>query len=393
MSDSRRIPLTDVAWQHAQVRAEVQAAFDTLLDDPNCDGVGFVKALETDFAAYHGEGWHAVACQSGTAAEFLLLRALGIGAGDEVVTVPNSDLATNAAISHTGATFRLVDIQETGFAMDPARVEEAIGPNTVALLPVHMHGVPAPMEAFARIARRRGLLLLEDATLALGARSGGRKVGTLGDGSFFSFAPRKVIGGTGSGGMVLTRDPEVARRLRLLRGYGQDPSVMDLPIAQRQVLGGQGHVTEGYNLKLDGIQAAVVHAKFRHLDAWRALRAEVAERYDTLLAGVPGLVRPQVGAGDAPAWRNYTVRSHDRDGLRAALDAADIASGTLYAPPVHLQPVYAPMGFGPGSFPVAERLGAELLNLPIFPGMTAAQVERVASTVRAFQERTAPTAA
>jgi dTDP-4-amino-4,6-dideoxygalactose transaminase len=393
VTSRRRIPLTDVAWQHARVRAEVEAAFDTLLDDPDCDGIAFVKGLEADLATYHGEGWQAVACQSGTAAEVLLLRALGIGPGDEVITVPNSDLATSAAISHVGATVRFVDIQETGFAMDPSCVEAALTPKTVALLPVHMHGVPAPMSELAELARKHDLLLLEDATLALGARSGGRLVGTLGDGAFFSFAPRKVIGGTGSGGLVLTRDADVARKVRLLRGYGQDPSVMDLPIAQRQLLGGHGHVVEGYNLKLDGIQAAVVHAKFRHLDAWRALRSEVAARYDALLAGVPGLVAPRVRAGDEPAWRNYTVRSHDRDGLRAALDAAEIASGTLYAPPVHLQPVYAGLGLGAGSFPVAERLCAELLNLPIYPGMTSESVDRVVGVVRAFQERSAPVAA
>jgi dTDP-4-amino-4,6-dideoxygalactose transaminase len=385
-----RIPLTDVAWQHTEVRAEIQAAIDRLLDDPNCDGLPFVTALESDVAAYHGEGWQAIAVQSGTAAEVLLLRALGIGPGDEVITVPNSDLATTAAISHAGARFVLVDVQETGFAMDPERVEAAITPATKALLPVHMHGVPAPMDALATIARRHGLLLLEDATLALGARVDGRLAGTLGDGAFVSFAPRKVIGGTGNGGMVLTPEPAVAERVRVLRGYGQDPSVMDLPITQRQVLGGQGHVAEGYNLKLDGIQAAVVRAKFGRLDAWRALRAAAAARYDELLARVPGLVTPSVRPGDAPAWRNYTVRSTDRDGLRAHLDASDVASGTLYSPPVHLQPVYRHLGLGPGSFPVAERLAATLLNLPVYPGITESQQARVAARVRGFQHRSDP---
>lgn len=385
MSDAR-IPLTDVAWQHAQVRAEIDAGIDALLTDPNCDGLPFVKALEASVAAYHGEGVHAIGVQSGTAAEFLLLRAHGIGPGDEVITVPNSDLATNAAISHTGARQVLVDVQEVGCSIDPDAVEAAITPATRAIVPVHMHGIPAPMPALRSIAERHGLLLLEDATLALGARCGGEQVGVMGDGGFVSFAPRKVIGGTGNGGMVLTRDASVAQRVRLLRGYGQDPSVMDLPITQRQVLGGQGHVAEGYNLKLDGIQALVVLAKFRRLDAWRALRAEAAARYDELLAGTPGLGLPQVAAGDESAWRNYTVRSADRDGLRAHLDASGIASGTLYAPPVHLQPVYASLGYGPGSFPVAERLAAELLNLPMFPGITTQQQARVADAVRAHQE-------
>jgi len=385
MNDAR-IPLTDVAWQHAQVRAEIDAGIDALLTDPNCDGLPFVKALEAEVAAYHGTDVHAVAVQSGTAAEFLLLRAHGIGPGDEVVTVPNSDLATTATISHTGARPVLVDVTERGHTIDPDAVEAAITPAAKAIVPVHMHGTPAPMQALRSIAKRHGLLLLEDATLALGARSGGEQVGVMGDGGFVSFAPRKVIGGTGNGGIVLTRDPEVAQRVRLLRGYGQDPSVMDLPISQRQVLGGQGHVAEGYNLKLDGIHALVVLAKFRRLDAWRALRGAAAAHYDDLLAGTPGLTLPSRAAGDECAWRNYTVRSTDRDGLRAHLDANGIASGTLYAPPVHLQPVYAALGYGPGSFPVAERLAAELLNLPMFPGITAQQQARVARAVRSFQE-------
>jgi dTDP-4-amino-4,6-dideoxygalactose transaminase len=383
---SERIPLVDVAWQHAQVRDAIDRAVDRLLRDPTCDGLPFVQALEADVAAYHGPGWEAVGVQSGTAAEVLLLRGLGIGPGDEVITVPNSDLATTAAISHVGARFRLVDVRETGHAMDPASVEAAITPSTRAILVVHMHGAPGPAAELAAIARDRGLLLLEDATLALGARHGGRLAGTLGDGAFVSFAPRKVIGGTGNGGMVLTRDPEVASRVRLLRGYGQDPAVMDRPIATRQA-GGQVHVAEGYNLKLDGIQAAVVHAKFQRLDAWRALRTAVAERYDALLADVPGFTTPRRTPGDERAWRNYTVLSEDRDGLRAHLDSASIATGTLYAPPVHLQPVYAHLGMGRGSLPVAERLGDRLLNLPIFPGMRDDQVERVAHEVRTFQER------
>lgn len=383
---SPRIPLTDVAWQHAQVRDEIDAGIDALLTDPNCDGLPFVKALEAEAARYHGDDVHAIAVQSGTAAEFLLLRAHGIGPGDEVITVPNSDLATNAAIAHAGATQVLVDVQDTGFAIDPAAVEAAITPRTKAILPVHMHGVPAPMGALRDVARRHQLLLLEDATLALGATCGGERVGVMADGGFVSFAPRKVIGGTGNGGMVLTRDAEVAQRVRLLRGYGQDPSVMDLPIVDRQRLGGKGHVAEGYNLKLDGIHAIVILAKFRRLDAWRALRAEAAARYDALLAGTPGLTLPQVGDGDRPAWRNYTVRSIDRDGLRTHLDRHGVATGTLYAPPVHLQPVYAPLGLRPGSFPVAERLADELLNLPMFPGITVEQQTRVASAVRTHQE-------
>lgn len=379
-----RIPLTDVAWQHAQVRAEIDAGIDQLLCDPDCDGLPFVKALEEAFAAYHGGAVQALAVQSGTAGEFLLLKALGIGPGDEVITVCNSDLATNAAIAHVGARQVLVDVIEEGFAIDPRAVEQAIGPRTRAIMPVHMHGTPAPMVELRELARRHQLLLLEDATLALGARVGAEQVGLLADGAFFSFAPRKVIGGTGNGGMVLTRDPEVAWRIRTLRGYGQDPSMMDRSVAERQRIGGQGHVVEGHNLKLDGIQALVVLAKFRHLDAWQDLRAAAAAYYHAALADVPGLLLPSCRVSDRPAWRNYTVRSRDRDGLRDHLSAANIATGTLYAPPVHLQEVYRDR-YREGDFPVAERLGRELLNLPIYPGIRPEQQARVVAAVTAFQ--------
>jgi dTDP-4-amino-4,6-dideoxygalactose transaminase len=382
---SERIPLVDVAWQHAQVRDAIDRAVDRLLRDPTCDGLPFVQALEADVAAYHGPGWEAVGVQSGTAAEVLLLRGLGIGPGDDVITVPNSDLATTAAISHVGARFRLVDVRETGHAMDPASVEAAITPSTRAILVVHMHGAPGPAAELAAIARDRGLLLLEDATLALGARHGGRLAGTLGDGAFVSFAPRKVIGGTGNGGMVLTRDPEVASRVRLLRGYGQDPAVMDRPIATRQA-GGQVHVAEGYNLKLDGIQAAIVRAKLRRLEAWNELRRAVAARYEAGLAGITGVETPRTTAGVRPAWRNYTLRVDRREDLRAHLHARGIATAALYTPPVPLQPVYAHLGLGPGSFPVAEAQAPRILCLPIYPGMAAAQVDRVVEGVRSFFE-------
>lgn len=378
------IPLTDVAWQHRQVWGEVQAAFRTLLEDPTCDGVLFTHALEQAFEAYFGPPWIAVAAQSGLAAQALLLRAWGIGPGDEVITVPNSDLATTSAISHVGARFVLADVAPGTFHLDPIAAERAITPRTRAVLPVHMYGQPAAMADLRRIVDAHGLLLIEDSALALGATLDGAKAGTLGDGGFFSFAPRKVLGGVGNGGMVLVRDLEVARRVRLLRGYGLDPDLQDHPIAERHRQSEQVHLAEGYNLKCDGIQAAIVHAKFRHVDAWRALRQVVAARYDEHLAGMPGLVRPTTPANVVSAWRNYTVLVERRKGLRAHLHERGIATGALYTPPVHLQPVYANLGLGPGAFPVAESHADRLLCLPIYPGMTEAQVDRVADEVRSF---------
>jgi dTDP-4-amino-4,6-dideoxygalactose transaminase len=385
-ADGAGIPLTDVAWQHREVGDEVRAAFERLLADPTCDGAHFAHELEAAFVAHAGEPWIALSAQSGLAAETLLLRAWGIGPGDEVVTVPNSDLATTSAISHAGARFVLADVERDAFTLDPEAAESAITPRTRALMPVHMYGHPARMDALRRLADRHGLLLLEDATLALGAEVDGRPAGTLGDGAFFSFAPRKVLGGIGNGGMALVRDPEVARRFRLLRGYGLDPELQDRPIAERQRHAGQVHLAEGYNLKLDGIQAAIVRAKLRRLEAWNELRRAVAARYEAGLAGITGVETPRTTAGVRPAWRNYTLRVDRREDLRAHLHARGIATAALYTPPVHLQPVYAHLGLGPGSFPVAEAQAPRILCLPIYPGMAAAQVDRVVEGVRSFFE-------
>jgi dTDP-4-amino-4,6-dideoxygalactose transaminase len=382
--NDRTIPLTDVAWQHRQVRDEIQAAFDRLLDDPTCDGTPFVDELEALLSDHFGPPWHVVTAQSGVAAQTLLLRALDIGPGDEVITIPNSDLSTTAAISQVGATFVLVDVAEGGFQIDPAAAERAITPRTKAILPVHMYGTPAPMPALQRIAKAHDLRLIEDAALGLGAELDGARAGTFGDGAFFSFAPRKILGGIGNGGMALVEDPAVAHRVRELRGYGLDPEVQDLPIAERHLRPGLHHVAEGYNLRLDGIQAAIVSAKVRRLEAWAELRCEVADRYDERFAGVAGIETPVIPAGARPAWRNYTVLLDDRDGLRHHLYDRGITTGTLYAPPVHLQPVYAHLGIGPGSFPVAEAQAKRNLCLPIYPGLERAQVDRIADEVIAF---------
>lgn len=375
------IPLVDVAWQHRQVRGEIDRALDTLLTDVTCDGVEFVVALERAIEERLGGGVFAIGVQSGLAAEFLALTALGIGAGDEVITVPNSDLATTAAISHTGARFVLVDIDPRTHNLDPDRLEAAITPRTRAIVPVHLYGLPAEMDAICAIARRRGLVVVEDATLALGASYRGAPVGTIGEVGCFSFAPRKVLGGTGNGGLVTTRDPALAERVRLLKGYGLDPTRGEAPIRQRQEYAASEHLVEGHNLKLDPLQAAIISAKLGQLDAWTARRREIAARYAARLAGIAGVTPPMAPPHMEHAWRNYVARVMDRDAVRARLRARGIASSVLYAPPVHLQPVYRSLGLGPGSFPRAEAAAREILGLPIHPGMTNHDVDEVAAAL------------
>jgi dTDP-4-amino-4,6-dideoxygalactose transaminase len=373
----------DVAWQHRQVRAEIDGAIDHILTDIHSDGAKYIVALEIALTRRLGDGAHAITVQSGLAAQFLILKALGIGPGDEVITVPNSDIATTAAISHTGARFVLVDIDVRTHNLDPDRLEAAITPRTHAIVPVHLYGLPAAMADINDIARRHGLHVIEDATLALGATYRGAPVGTLGDAACFSFAPLKVVGGTGSGGLVTTRDPHLAARVRLLKGYGLDPSHGEAPMRERQVHAGFAHLVEGYNLRLNPIEAAVIGAKLTLADQWMARRQVIADRYAELLADNPVIDLPRVPSDVTHAWRNYVVRVPNRDLVRARLRERGIETGVLYTPPVHLQPVYRDLGLGPGSFPCAEALARDLVCLPMHPGLTDAQITVVATALAA----------
>ncbi|MDR7417732.1 MAG: DegT/DnrJ/EryC1/StrS family aminotransferase [Armatimonadota bacterium] len=374
-----RIPIFDATIQHRRLLPSLEAVLREVLLGAQWDVVPQVRGLEQEMSAVLGGG-HAVGVQSGTAALFLSLKALGIGPGDDVVTVPNSDIATTAAISHTGARFVLCDIEPETMTMDPADLERRLTPRTRAIMPVHLYGHPADMGAIMAIARRRGLAVVEDAALALGATAGGQTVGLIGDAGAVSFAAHKVIGGAGNGGMVLTRDPDLAERVRLLRGYGQHPARQELPPTERHRLDRLEHLVEGYNLRLDSLQAAIVRVKLPHLRAWQVERQALADRYAAHFAGTP-VRAPIVRPGCTHAWRNYMVRVSDRDRVREVLLGRGIGVNTLYAPPVHLQPVYSSLGLGPGSFPVAERVAGELLGLPLYPGLTPDAVDEVAAAV------------
>ena len=380
------ISLTDVAWQHRQVRAEIDRAVDRILTDTLADGAPLVAELEAAMVSRLGDGVHAIGVQSGLAAEFLILKALGIGPGDEVITVPNSDIATTAAISHTGANFVLVDIDARTHNLDPVRIAAAITPRTRAIVPVHMYGLAADMDAINDVARQRGVPVIEDATLALGATYRGTEVGSLGDAAFFSFAPRKVLGGTGRGGLVVTRDADLAARVRLLKGYGLDPSFGETPIRERQQHAGLDHLAEGFNLQLNPMEAAVITAKLARADEWAARRQAIADRYAARLSGVSGVTLPEVSPGVVHAWRNHVVRVPDRDLVRERLRERGIATAVLYTPPIHLQSVYRGLDLGPGSFPVAEALARDLLCLPMHPGLREAQVDEVATALIAAGE-------
>ena len=338
---------------------------------------------------------HAIGCNSGTDALVLSLRALGIGPGDEVITSSFSFFATAEAISSVGATPVFVDVEEESYLIDPERIEAAITPATRALVPVHLFGRPVDMERLLAIAAAHDLRVIEDCAQATGARWADRPVGSWGDAGCFSFFPTKNLGAAGDGGAVTCRDPELARRVRELAVHGMP----------RRYL----HTELGYNSRLDALQAAVLAVKLPHLEDWLERRRAIARRYREALADLPGL--RLAGAGPAGhSWNQFVVRilpcpstsplcrgscassgestcrglpdSRCRDWVQAQLREAGVHTITYYPIPIHRQPAYASLGYAPGSLPLTERLCSEVLSLPIFPELSAAQQKAVIEAVR-----------
>jgi dTDP-4-amino-4,6-dideoxygalactose transaminase len=324
-----------------------------------------VAAFEREFAAYCGTR-HAIAVNTGTSALHLALLAAGIGPGDEVITVPMTFVATVAAIIYSGATPVFVDIDPDTWTMDPGRVEAAITPRTKAIMPVHLHGRLADMAALVPIARRHGLVVIEDAAQAHGAERDGIRAGAFGDIGCFSFYPGKNLGAYGEGGMIVTSDDEQASKMRMLRDWGQERRYH--------------HVLKGYNYRMDAIQGAILRVKLRYLERWTKARRANARRYAQLLAA-SGLRIPQEVAGRRHVWHINAVRATDRDALQRALEREGVQTGLHYPVPVHLQQAHADLGYLPGDFPEAERAARTVLSLPMFPELGAEQVARVAAAV------------
>jgi dTDP-4-amino-4,6-dideoxygalactose transaminase len=345
---------------------QLQAAFARVLDSGWFVMGRELQAFENEFAAYCG-AQHCVGVGNGLDALFLILKAYGIGAGDEVIVPSNTYIATWLAVSHTGALPVPVEPLETTHNIDPALIEAAVTPRTRAILAVHLYGQPAQMDQLARIARRHGLRLIEDAAQAQGALLHGRRVGTLGDAAGFSFYPGKNLGALGDAGAVVTNDATLAREVRLLRNYGSSVKyVNDVP---------------GHNSRLDELQAALLRVKLSSLDAQNDHRRQLAAVYTDALQGLD-LVLPATGAGMRPVWHLYVVRSRQRDRLQARLKAEGIETLIHYPIAPHLQAAYAPLGLASGSLPIAEQLQQEVLSLPMGPHLQADDVRRVAAAVR-----------
>jgi len=361
------IPFVDLRAQYREIKPEIGDAIERVLESAQFVLGPEVAAFEEEFAAYCGAA-HAVGVNTGTSALHLALLAAGIGPGDEVISVPHTFVATTAAIVYAGARPVFVDVDPTSFTMDPELIERAISPRTRAILPVHLYGQPADMDPIMEIARRHGLVVIEDAAQAHGAEYNGRRAGSIGDLGCFSFYPGKNLGAYGEGGAVTTNNSEYAGRVRVLRDWGADRKYV--------------HALKGYNFRLEELQAAILRVKLRHLEDWTEARRAHAARYDRLLAGSP-VATPSAMSFARHVYHIYAVRTPERDVLGAALAADGIQTGIHYPIPVHLQPAHADLGYRAGDFPHAERAAREVLSLPMYAELEDGQLERVAGAIRA----------
>jgi dTDP-4-amino-4,6-dideoxygalactose transaminase len=359
------IPFVDLKSQYLSIKPEVDAAIQGILDTCAFTLGPEVVAFEKEFAAYSGAEI-GVAVNTGTSALHLALLAAGVGRGDEVITVPFTFVATVSAIDYTGATPVFVDIDPVTYTMDVTQLEAAITDKTKAIIPVSLYGQSADMGPLLEIAKRHGLVVIEDACQAHGAEYHGKRSGSLADMTCFSFYPGKNLGAYGEGGMVVTDDPDYARTIRMLRDWGAEKKYH--------------HVLKGYNFRMEGMQGAVLRVKLRYLEGWTKGRRTAAAHYDRLFEGT-SIVAPKAASYSRHVYHIYAIRTKHRQAWQEALLAQGIQTGIHYPTPVHLLPAFAELGCKAGDFPHAEQAANEVLSLPMFPELTAAQCEEVAHAV------------
>ncbi|MES2135459.1 MAG: DegT/DnrJ/EryC1/StrS family aminotransferase [Pseudomonadota bacterium] len=359
------VKFLDLQAQYQAIKPEIDAAVLGVLASSQYVLGPEVEAFEKEFAAAH-QAADSVAVNTGTSALHVILLAAGIGAGDEVITVSMTFTATGAAIAYTGATPVFVDVDPDTFTMDPALVEAKITPRTKAIMPVHLYGQPADMDALLAIADKHGLLLIEDAAQAHLAEYRGRKVGSIGHAAGFSFYPGKNLGAYGEGGAVTTNDPALAKQMRLFRDWGQEQKYH--------------HKMLAYNYRMDGIQGAILRVKLRHLEGWTEARRRIAARYQDKLANLG--VRPaQEADGRSHVYHVFSIFHPRRDELQQFLGQRGIQSGKHYPVPLHVQEAYSALGHRRGDFPIAEQIADQQLSLPIYPEMTEDDVDCVVAAI------------
>jgi dTDP-4-amino-4,6-dideoxygalactose transaminase len=360
------VPFLDLRPVHDALANDIEGAIRRVIASSQLILGPEVEAFEHEFAQVCGTR-HCVGVGNGMQAIELVLRALGVGAGDEVVTVSHTAFPTAAAITATGATPVFVDVDAESFCMSPDALAAAIGPRTRAVVPVHLYGRCADMEPIRALASDAGVPVVEDAAQAHGASHRGRRAGTLGVAAAFSFYPTKNLGALGDGGAVATDDDALAARVRRLRNYGEESKYVN--------------AEPGFNSRLDELQAAILRVKLPHLERWTAERRAIAARYDELLADAP-VATPQ--PDDGHVYHLYVVRSQARDALREHLSAAGVGTSVHYPTPVHRQAAYAEGARAAGGLGVSEALAREVLSLPCYPGLDERAVTEVAEAVRAF---------
>lgn len=367
------IPFLDLKATYLELKDEIDAAVSRVLASGWYLIGGELEAFEAEFAAYTGAR-HCIGVANGLDALHLALRAMDIGPGDEVLVPSNTYIATWLAVSQCGATPVPVEPDERTYNMDPRRIEDAITPRTRAILPVHLYGQPADMAPILACAKKRGLKVLSDGAQAHGARYRNAAIGGLGDATAWSFYPGKNLGAYGDAGAVTTDDPELAARLRVLRNYGSRVKYVN--------------DVQGYNSRLDEMQAAILRVKLRHMDTWNARRADVAARYQAALSQSP-LILPTVIPETTPVWHLYVVRHPQRDALQRELQALGVQTLIHYPIPPHRQQAYAELGLAAGSFPLAAAMAASVLSLPLGPHLSsdeqAAVIDAVGRAISACQ--------
>ena len=368
MQAKQQVPFVDLGAQYRTIAAEINEATSKVIQEADFILGREVRLFEEEFAAFC-EVQYAVGVDSGTSALELALRAYDIGPGDEVITAANTFIASALAISHAGATPVLVDVDPFTHTIDVTGIERAITSRTKAILPVHLYGHPAHMDPIRQLAEQRGLIVIEDACQAHGTRYKGRRAGSLGHAAAFSFYPGKNLGAYGDGGMVVTNDCEIAKRLEMLRNYGQQEKYH--------------HQFRGFNRRLDTLHAAVLRVKLKYLEKWNAARRWNANLYQKFLEG-SGVMTPVEAGGAESVWHLYVIRTEQRDVLREHLVSRGINASIHYPIPIHLQPAYGDLGYQRGDFPVTEAHAQQILSLPMYAELTTELVEYVAKSIVTF---------
>jgi dTDP-4-amino-4,6-dideoxygalactose transaminase len=358
-----KVPFLDLKAQYSSIKEEISEAIQEVLDSCAFAGGPFVQKFEEQFARFCGCQF-AVGVGSGTDALWLILLALGVGPGDEVITVPNTFIATAEAISLCGARPVFVDVEQLTYTMDPALIERAITSRTRAIIPVHLFGQMADMDSIMALARSKGLPVIEDACQAHGAEHKGGKAGSIGIAAAFSFYPGKNLGAYGEAGAITTNDAAIADKVRSLRDHGQEKKYF--------------HRYVGWNARMDGIQGAILSTKLAHVEEWNDRRRAHALTYHELLRNLKGLIIPREASYNRHVYHVYAIRVDRRDELLNVLKGKDINCAIHYPVPVHLQDAYRELQIGSGSLPVAEKCAGEFLSLPMYPELREDQIEYVA---------------